>query len=228
MGHDATPSVKNGRPVAAGAGSRPHVKPMTPKTAFLAAALLAVAATAAAHPYLETRSPIAQPYTASLVGVGAGAALCQPNTLGIPLDCAVGGYGAAFFDASHLNAHGTSQVEGTCAAQKTLANVGDLEFICGSDRDDDAFISNVDPNGDDDSPGSDHGTNAAGYDDQYSASTVPSGTSSGSLAVCFTHDADGAGHDWDDLVVFVIGNVPNGYVGPTTVTLSLDDRATDC
>jgi hypothetical protein len=202
---------------------------MDPKTSLLAAAVLAVAATSAAHPYLENRTPVAGVDGSGMLGVGAGASSCETVSPGLPTSCATGGLGVAVFGTAPFNAHGgVNQTEGTCRAQKVVSSAGDLAFVCGNDRDDDFLVTNVDPV-DDDSPGSDHGTNANGHDDQAYVGTVASGASAGSLAVCFTHDTDLAGgHQWDDLAVFVAGNLPTPYAGVVSVVLDLDDRATDC
>jgi hypothetical protein len=202
---------------------------MNRPTTLIALALLAAAATAAAHPYLATRSAVSHVDTSPL-GFGFGIAFCEEQSPGLPTNCEVGGLTAAIFDATHLNGHSATQVEGSCLAQKGATSLGELEFICASDRDDDTFVTSADINGDDDSAGSDHGTNANGHDDQFYTGVVPSGSTSGSIGVCFTHDADSAaaGHDWDDFVVFVQGNLPTPYAGPVSLVLSLDDRAADC
>lgn len=199
-------------------------RPMT----LIALAALAAATVASAHPYLATRSAISHVDTSPL-GAGFGIAFCETSSPGLPTNCEVGGLTAAIFDATHLNSHSTAQVEGSCLAKKDATSLGELAFICASDRDDDTFVTSVDFNGDGDSAGSDHGTNANGFDDQFYTGVVPSGSTAASIPVCFTHDTDlDGGHDWDDFVVFVQGNLPTPYVGPVSLVLSLDDRATDC
>ncbi len=91
-------------------------------------------------------------------------------------------------------------------------------FLCGTDRDDDAIVTDGDATGS-------STTGATAWDDDF-----VTGDNAQNPVFCFardritlsTTDPNAAGDDWDDFVVFVgvnFGNLPAGSVGTLTVTL---------
>ncbi|HUR61043.1 MAG TPA: hypothetical protein VM286_01595 [Candidatus Thermoplasmatota archaeon] len=172
------------------------------------------------------------PSTLDLTGVGVfGINVCEnvvPNPPGSPLGCGNGGVGA-IIDVSALGTVG--KAFGTCSTAATATSVGtDYSFSCGSDRNDDTFVSNaptpscVNPTGRDAQCDANED-----YVDDFADGGSQANTS---IALCARIDTTGspatlnedldAGGDWDDIAVFVATTLsPASYVGIMTVTVSM-------
>jgi hypothetical protein len=153
---------------------------------------------------------------------------CDDGVVGqtVPaLLCGTGGVGAIIaLDGSAGNGEADLNpaiaVAGTCKVQQTSAigpSGGGFSFTCGVDRDDDTFVTNVDPTS----------TSGQGYDDDFFNSPAVAGGAQGSVDVCFREDLDGS---FDDAAVFIAANVdPAGpAAGTFSIDLSLASGGADC
>lgn len=211
------------------------------KLAALGLALSAIAAPAIA--YSQTTGGLA-PGSVDVSGVaGLGVAFCQNANPAAPLGCGGAGLGV-FFDVSTAawGLNGLTQyATGSCSVSNSGALVqGDFSVTCGTDRDDDTFVTNVD-NSPNDAGGV--STDSDNFDDDYATFTNAAGTGSGSAPVCFRSDVaftaasqgvleDSTGavngdSSWDD-VVFFVGqsntSVPT-TLGAVAATLTLSAAA---
>jgi hypothetical protein len=152
-----------------------------------------------------------------------GFAVCTNFDFILPLRCFDEGYGARI-DVSDLDptldfAYGTCEVEGYLTALPDNTN-----FICGTDRDDDGFVTNFDA-GCMTAPFS-CSTDPDGHDDDLGC-----GETRLPMLVCLRRDNAVGGGDWDDVLVFTVSNIRDGFPtmdpGMYEVTLSLTD-ATSC
>src|ERR1041385_1588573 len=193
--------------------------------AIASVALACLAPSALGATYFWARTGVV-PGGTGVPGLGdAGFVECDNVFSLTPASCAFGGLGGAIFDVSPL---GSAFAHGTCEAHSPSAILaGSLHFACGTDRDDDTFVTTVDATLSND---------ADGYDDELAEGSAPFfGTGSVlALPVCFTRDRDDSalpnapGGDWDDVYAFAGGdgfNVP--YTGALDVFLSLAED-TDC
>jgi hypothetical protein len=195
-----------------------------------AALLLALAATLAAAPLAAAGTSsyhrdVLGPSAVNVETVAtAGFAFCTKVVVAA-LDCGTGGIGATI-DVSDLNsavAAGTDEfASGTCTVEPGSPNTGGAYgFICGVDRDDDGFVTNVDADGSQDPDG---------YDDDFAFGSDTDPT----IDVCFRADADGLLINripaWDFVHVFVALNVPEvpAAVGFFAVDLTLTTYASAC
>lgn len=206
--------------------------------------------------------PATAPGSATLQGViSAGIALCT-NSIGGPIDCSSGSAGGAFFDITAFNAPaGTypTSVSGTCQVEKVVTvNAGNLEFLCGQDRDLDGSVTNIDTV-DDDTGGTgtagapcntpantatdDFNDNKAaadcGFDDMGWVGFMGPTDTSETIDVCFVRGTDstisGANSQYDTVTVFLGGSTPgfpisltDFFVGGAMITLTLDDDGSEC
>lgn len=197
----------------------------------MAAALL-MAGTAAADDYQRS---VAAPSTLDITGVVVfGVAACE-NVLGAssPAFCGTGGV-SAIIDISGDSeiSSSTMYVTGKCGVTPSAPGVGaDYTFSCGTDRDDDTFVTNSDALV---GPGSDS------FDDDF----VDGGSNAATEIdiTCFRRDLgdvaapdpqaiNNAGADFDDIAFFIatpVGSSTNPFVGFLNVDLKLDAGTSTC
>jgi hypothetical protein len=121
--------------------------------------------------------------------------------------------GTGAFDVTALNP--AVFAKGTCAADATAAlRPGEFTFACGSDRDDDGLLTNLDVSS----------TDPRGFDDDFEVGTSAAGRVT--LAVCFREDLDGA---FDDVLAFVRPLAGQAMpAGAVTVSLGLAPAGPFC
>jgi hypothetical protein len=178
----------------------------------IAALLLAAPASMAADYYRVSSGPDTV-NVAALAGLGIR--LCDDGVLGqtVPaLLCGTGGFGTIIpldGSAGEADLNPAVAASGSCKVRQLDGN-GEFSFSCGVDRDDDTFVTNLDPTS----------TDARGYDDDFSDSDAIASGDQGSVNVCFREDLDGA---FDDAEVFIAMNVPStsAPVGTFCIELSL-------
>lgn len=179
---------------------------MNPALPLLMASILLVPAAQAGTYHREVIGPSAVDVTGvgqfGVTGVGQfGFAACDNGSPALValLACGTGGIGATI-DISDLNASGPLlYAVGECSVEASGTNPGGgFSFLCGVDRDDDGFVTNVDTDSID----------PDGFDDDFAGAAAPSG--SGTVGVCFRSDgasSTGPG-SWDYMHVFIATNVP--------------------
>jgi hypothetical protein len=223
--------------------------------------LLALVPVASGATYLRTAwapSATGLPAAAGQQAV-VGAAVC--DAFGGATDCCTGGLGATIYVdgrcPGETDLNPGAYAVGTCTVKQTGILVaagspnGDFFFVCGSDRDDDAFVTNIDLS---------LSTDADGFDDDlvggcYSATgglcgpqygAAPTGAAASraaeelacsgcidntndntakpteaSVPVCFRADEPFAGGDLDAVFVFIGMNTPVAFVGLGTFAVDL-------
>ncbi len=153
-----------------------------------------------------------------------GASACQAHTPFLPGYCnSASLVGGGIWDIRHLNSATSTKtiIYGEFTTDViSCAPCGLLNISLGNDRDDDGLVTNVDALNDD--IGHNHGTHS-GFDDQWAHDQFAGSVSVGdsmTIQFCFAHDADAAGHDWDDLIGFTRTNLLEPTVGSLLVSLS--------
>jgi hypothetical protein len=203
---------------------------MNTKLILALAALVAVSGAASAYTYNYSRD-VFGPTTADITFVGQfGVAVCDASATVAVIDCSTSGIGA-IVDVSNIAS--TDFVSGTCdVSTNNGANThgvvaGTFSYSCGTDRDDDGFVTNVDlscvPPG---LPGTCSSDPVDGFDDDSTANTIVSNTAgSGTAAVCFRSDngefVPADAHTWDDFAVFIAINVPSAPVDAGSFHVSI-------
>jgi hypothetical protein len=192
-------------------------------TIGLAALLAGAGAASATTSYSQSRTSI-WPNSVDLTGVEfLGLSFCELVLDSTQLGCSHGGLGA-IFDISSLNDTSNGYATGSCKATVPTLQSGTVS--CGTDRDDDTFITNSDAH-----PQS--GDVAGGdFDDDF-----VDGVTGVSIPInCFERDLDNsdavnaANNDWDDVAVFVAATVPDLHAQPgfATIDLTLNTQASSC
>jgi hypothetical protein len=185
------------------------------------AAIVAGSGAATAASYNGSRSSV-WPNSVDLTGVEfLGLSFCELVLDSTQLGCSHGGLGA-IFDISSLNSTTDGYATGSCEADVPAPFSGSVS--CGTDRDDDTFITNSDAHPDSGVVGD--------FDDDY----VDGVTGSAITINCFVRDlgnsdvVNAANNDWDDVAVFVAATIPalNASPGFATISLSLTTQAGSC
>jgi hypothetical protein len=153
------------------------------------------------------------------------------------VDCRSGGLGA-IIDVSNI-ATSTNYVSGTCEVEETdalnLLGFGPFSYVCGVDRDNDWFITNVDASSTavgDKNDGSPDGGNTP-WDDDFASEDV-SWQEPGSVGICFRADVDSGpivnGYPtngfWDTFTVFIAINAESTHIALSTFEIHIDVAAT--
>jgi hypothetical protein len=199
--------------------------------ATLALALLLCTASAVplATAYTGYRLAVLQGSADAPALLTAGAVTCDRSGLLVQDSCDYGGVGGARFsdigcwtgwpgclDEAYGFAHGTCTADVAVPLPVTPPSGF---FVCGTDRDDDFLVTNVDLTGTDDWS-CNWGTGTDCYDDEFAE--APLGDT---INVCFTRDRgtfdpldpNVASGDWDDIFVFVGLNAPSSPPGPSVL-----------
>lgn len=191
---------------------------MNTTTVSLLAAMLVAPALVLADPTVTYHRDSIGPSGVKIAGVGKfGAALCDggnPPLIAI-LACGSGGI-SAIIDVSALEDNHVPHhhfAVGTCSVEPGTPSVpGSYSYVCGTDRDDDSFVTNVDGSG---------SLDPDGFDDDFAQGFYPDTQ----IGICFRRDIDVSGHDWDTWGVFILMNLPNG-LPPGAGIFSIDVTAT--
>jgi hypothetical protein len=199
------------------------------------AALLLLAPAGMAYSYQrESTGPTT---VKSSVAGEFGIAGCDDGDIGDHasfIACGTGGIGA-IIDVSDIS-NSTNYVSGTCEVEQTSAPdnslFGPFSFSCGTDRDNDDIVTNVDEssttlgaknNGPPGGPGT--------WDDDFDGADVDAGAQ-GSVGICFRADVDSTKTNsndpypssavWDDFTVFIAINADSTDVSAGTYAVNID------
>ena len=173
---------------------------MNTKLILAMAALLAVPTALGGAPY--HRDSIG-PTSVNIAGLGEfGVSVCDngdPPLVAI-IACGTGGIGAIIA----VNETGGDWFDGTCSVEPGAPNTGGFYgFTCGTDRDDDIFVTNIDADSND-------------ATDEYDDDFASGNETVSMIPICFRSDISAADDDttngddneFDDFAVFIAINVP--------------------